>query len=164
MGSVSRGHSRAAVADESRRPEIVRLFQSLQAEGFRFLIAGMSAAVLQGVSVTTFDTDIWMDLPSRSYIKVINLCSKLGAEILANTVAILKDGTEINFLYQVTGLRAFAKEFKEATTVTWHGVRVRVLPLERLIASKAAIRRPKDLIHLHYLRTALRARRLAKAK
>ena len=36
----------------------------------------MAAATLQGVPVTTFDTDIWVDLPSRSYIKVMNICRR----------------------------------------------------------------------------------------
>lgn len=123
----------------------------------------MSAAVVQGVSVTTFDTDIWIDLPPRSYMKVINLCRKMGAEILAKTVVILKDGAEINFLYRVTGLRPFSEEFKGAKTVNWDGLKVRVLPLERLIKSKSAIRRPKDLAHIQYLQTALRIKRLQKS-
>ena len=33
----------------------------------------MSGAILQGVPATTLDTDLWIDLPSRSYMRMINL-------------------------------------------------------------------------------------------
>jgi hypothetical protein len=52
----------------------------------------MSGAILQGVPATTLDTDIWIDLPSRQYIRVLNLCRRLGADIRANTVVDLSDG------------------------------------------------------------------------
>jgi hypothetical protein len=46
----------------------------------------MSGAILQGVPATTLDTDIWVDLPSRQYMRVMNLCLRLGAQMRANTV------------------------------------------------------------------------------
>ena len=42
---------------------LARLVQTLREEGIRFQIAGMSAAILQGVPATTLDTDIWVELP-----------------------------------------------------------------------------------------------------
>ena len=41
----------------------------------------MSAAILQGVPATTLDTDLWIDLPPRKYLRVLNLARRLGAEI-----------------------------------------------------------------------------------
>jgi len=73
-------------------------------EGIRFQIAGMSAAVLQGVPATTLDTDIWIDLPERQYVKVLAVCRRLGGETLARTVVSLRDDTLVNFLYRVEGL------------------------------------------------------------
>jgi hypothetical protein len=37
----------------------------------------MSGAILQGVPATTLDTDFWIDLPSRQYMRVLNLCAHL---------------------------------------------------------------------------------------
>lgn len=113
----------------------------------------MSAAVIQGAPVVTFATDIWIDLPSRQYMRPANLCLRLGATMRANTVFVFPDDTIVNFLYAVTGLRSFAAEFKGARRMNWLGLRgVPVLPLDRIYRSKKAIRRPKDLAHMEVLR------------
>ena len=112
----------------------------------------MMAAVLQGVPVATLDTDLWIDLPERQYIRVLNLCVKLGARVIANTVVALADDTLVNFLYRVDGLASFATEARRAVRVSWLGNEVKVLSLERIIRSKEFIQRPKDLAHLPILR------------
>ncbi len=124
----------------------------------------MSAAVLQGVPATTFDTDIWIDLPSRQYIKVINICHKQGAQLRSNTVVDLTDGSTVNFLYEVHGLHSFAYEFERACTVRWLGHDVRVLPLKRILRSKLVVRRPKDLAHIPLLRDTIRLQHRLKRK
>jgi len=53
----------------------------------------MSAAILQGYPATTLDTDLWIDLPVRRYMRVLRLCRSLGATLHANTVAELSDGS-----------------------------------------------------------------------
>jgi hypothetical protein len=119
----------------------------------------MSAAILQGVPATTLDTDLWIDLPSRQYMKVLNLCRMLGARIVANTVVALSDDTLVNFVYQVTGLRGFTEEYQTARRMDWFGVSVRVLPLDRIHRSKKMLGRPKDLAHLPLLEQAMRLTR-----
>ena len=118
----------------------------------------MSAAVLQGVPYSTLDTDIWIDLPSRQYIRVLNLSRSLDAGVVANTVVILKDGTTVNFLYRVDGVKSFASEYRTAVRLKWLGKQIRVLPLERILQSKEFIGRPKDLAHLPVLKTFLKCR------
>ncbi|HLH54139.1 MAG TPA: hypothetical protein VKY92_11055 [Verrucomicrobiae bacterium] len=123
----------------------------------------MSGAILQGVPATTLDTDIWIDLPSRQYIRVLNLCRRLGAEVRANTVVDLSDGSTVNFLYQVHGLRGFHYEYQRAKRLNWLGMTVAVLPLKRIYASKKFVRRPKDLAHLPLLEQTMKlGRRLAR--
>jgi hypothetical protein len=51
----------------------------------------MSAAILQGCPATTLDTDLWIDLPARQYMRVLRLCQKLGATVRANTVVDLSE-------------------------------------------------------------------------
>ena len=77
---------------------LARLIHALGKKKIRFQVAGMSAAILQGVPATTLDTDFWIDLPPREYIKVLRLCQELGADIRANTVVDLSDGSTVNFL------------------------------------------------------------------
>lgn len=119
----------------------------------------MSAAVLQGVPYTTLDTDIWIDLPSRQYMRVINLCRSLPAQIAANTVVVLTDGSVINFLYRIDGLSSFENEYRQAHRFRWLGRTVRVLPVERLYASKRCVARPKDLAHLPILEKFMKCER-----
>jgi len=79
---------------------------------------------------------------------VLNLCVALGATIRANTVVELTDGTLVNFLYEVHGLRDFRTEYRNARRLRWLGAEVRVLPLERIHASKRAVGRPRALNRL----------------
>jgi len=89
----------------------------------------MSAAILQGCPATTLDTDLWIDLPPRQYMRVLRLCRSLGATIRANTVVDLSDGSLVNFLYRVDGLLGFGQEFRRARRLKWLGTTVAVLPL-----------------------------------
>ena len=71
----------------------------------------MTAAILQGVPATTLDTDIWLELPERRYVKALDIAKKLGAEILARTVVALADDTlaEEGIRFQFAGMTAAAR-------------------------------------------------------
>jgi len=141
------------MADSQQHSQITRLVQTLRAEKIRFMIVGMMSAVIQGAPVVTFDTDIWIDLPARQYMRLANLCLELGATMRANTVFVFPDDAMVNFIYAVTGLRPFASEYRAARRVRWLGLRdVPVLPLERIYKSKSVVRRPKDLVHMQVLK------------
>jgi hypothetical protein len=120
----------------------------------------MTAAVLQGVSVTTFDTDIWVDLPERQYIRLTNLLIKQNATAMAPTLYVLEDGKLINFLFSVTGLRSFGSEYKGARTAVLGGEKVKVLPLDRILKSKKTIRRDKDLVHIPLIEKVMAGKKL----
>lgn len=156
-------HSRRAMATARELSPLAELIHALQQEGIRLQIAGMSAAILQGAPATTLDTDIWVDLPSRAYMRVHEICRRLGANILAQTAVALRDDTLVNFLYHVDGLRSFQVESRKAVRLKWQGLRVDVLPLESIIKSKSAIRRPKDIAHLPLLQQTLKLRRKQKS-
>jgi hypothetical protein len=122
----------------------------------------MSAAILQGVPATTLDTDLWLDLPTRAYFRVLELCRQLGATPLARTTVALSDDSLVNFLYHLDGLQSFAVESKKAVRLRWQGMMVDVLPLRSIIKSKELIQRPKDLAHLPLLRQTLNLQRRLK--
>ena len=124
----------------------------------------MSAAILQGVPVTTLDTDIWVDWPERAYPRIHQLCRNLGANILAPTLVALSDDSLVNFLYRVDGLRSFSAEWKRAKWVRWQNTTVALLPLQSIIRSKEVVRRPKDIAHLELLKRAIRYKRKARDK
>jgi hypothetical protein len=119
----------------------------------------MSAAILQGCPATTLDTDLWIDLPARQYMRVLRLCQKLGSTVRANTVVDLSDGSAVNFLYRVDGLLNFAEEFRHSCKLKWLGTTVAVLPLARILRSKKLVGRPKDLAHLPLLEQTIMLRK-----
>jgi hypothetical protein len=144
---------------------VARLLDALEAEEIRFILIGMSAAVVQGVMETTLDVDLWVDLPARQYMRVQNIARKTGAVMGANTVAFLEDGTPMNFVFEVNGLDSFSREYRRTEQLEFYGKHVSVLKLERILKSKETIRRDKDLPHIIHIRNLLRCRRgLAKAR
>jgi 5-methylthioribose kinase len=122
----------------------------------------MSAALLQGVPVVTHDVDLWIDLPARQYMRVMNAAVRQGANMVRNTVVELGDGMLVNFIYEVSGLRGFSAELKKARKMRFHGCEIPVMPLESIRKSKAAIMRDKDPAHIHYIDETLRLRKKAK--
>ena len=136
-----------------------RLLAALEEEKIEFILIGMSGAIAQGVLGTTLDVDLWINLPSRQYMRVQNLAWRLGATPAANTVVYLEDGTPVKFIYEVTGLGSFARERRNTVILPLHGRRVRVLKLERIQKSKAAVGREKDLLHLTQIAEFLRCGR-----
>lgn len=109
----------------------------------------------------TMDVGIWIDLPPRQYMRVLNLARRAGGTVAANTVVYLHDGTPVNFVYEVTGLRSFAAELRHANRLTFDRHEVSVLPLERIIKSKEAVGRDKDKLHILHIRNFLRCQRAA---
>ena len=78
------------------------------------MLVGMSAANLQGVLASTVDVDVWIGLPPRQYIRVINLCRKIKATIQSPDKFFLRDETPVDFIYEIDGLKTFAAEFRGA--------------------------------------------------
>lgn len=148
------------MADERNLPPIIRLVGALRAEKIRFQLIGMSAAVLQGVPVVTHDVDLWIDLPARQYMRAINVACSHGAKMLRDTVVELSDATLVNFIYEVTGLKSFAVEFRKARKLPFHGLQIPVMPLESIRRSKLAVMRPKDPAHIHSIDVTLRLLRV----
>lgn len=124
----------------------------------------MAAAAAQGVMANTLDVDVWIDLPSRQYMRVLNLARRLGATVAANTVVYLPDGTPVNFVYEVTGLGTFSRERRHMRHARIHGHDVPVLRLERIRRSKAAVGRDKDKLHILLIDEFLRCRRAARVR
>jgi len=157
-----RSHTRRALGDAPEISPIARLAEALRAEETRFIVVGMTAALLQGAPATTLDIDLWIDLPPRQYIRILNICRKLGAEMVANTVVVFGGAVTVNFLYRLDGLESFDDEYSRATKMRWHGQEMAVLPLEKVYQSKKFVGRPKDLAVLPLLERTIALRRKVK--
>jgi hypothetical protein len=139
--------------------------EALETENIRFMLIGMSAAIVQGVMETTLDADFWVDLAPRQYMRVQNIARDAGCTVAANTVVYTLDGTPVNFVFgEVGGLGSFKQELRHTQKMVFRGKKIPVLKLERILKSKEAIRRDKDLPHIIHIRELLRCRRALKSK
>jgi hypothetical protein len=127
------------------------------------ILIGAMAAVRQGAPITTIDYDFWVRLPERQYVRILTIVQRQGGVILARTLYELSDGTQVNAIFQPDGLKSFETEYRQCSVAVLAGQRIRVLPLRRVIASKRASARDKDLAVLPILERTLRlSRRLKK--
>jgi predicted nucleotidyltransferase len=138
---------------------VARLLEAFEAEEIRFMLIGMSAAIVQGVMETTLDVDLWIDLPPRQYLRVQKVARQTGAVVAANSVVYLEDGTPVNFIFGVDGLKSFETELKNTARLKFHGKSIPVLRLERILKSKQTVARDKDRAHIIHIRNLLRCRR-----
>ena len=150
------------MATGSKSSPLVQLFGALQVERIKFMLVGMSAANLQGVLASTVDVDVWIGLPPRQYVRVINLCRKLKATVRSAKKVFLSDETPVDFIYELGGLRDFENEFRRAKKLPFHGLKIPVLPLERICTSKKFAARDKDKLHILLIRQVLKLKKAAK--
>ncbi|MDD5262358.1 MAG: hypothetical protein PHD76_10985 [Methylacidiphilales bacterium] len=130
--------------------------QALDQEKIPSILIGMMAAVDQGAPLSTLDYDFWIQLPKRKVVRIYQIVQKCGGTLLAPTFYELKDGTQVNVVFEPSGLRSFAAELVGCRISHVGGYPVRVLPLSRVIASKTAAGRDKDLSTLPVLKRTLK--------
>jgi hypothetical protein len=147
-----RGDAAGKVGQARELSPIGALFAALQAGKIKFIVIGMTAAIIQGAPGVTLDTDLWVQLPKRQYMRLINLSLRLGATMVPQTVVALADGKLVNFCYGINGAASFTTEYRRAKLIEWEGAVVRVLPFERITRSKEAANRNKDRAVLPLLR------------
>lgn len=114
------------------------------------------AAIEQGAPLMTVDYDFWVRLPERQYVRLITIVQRQGGTVRARTLYELRDGTQVNAIFRPDGLRSFDTEWKISRWGELEKVPVKVLPLRRVIASKRAANREKDVAVLPILRRTLR--------
>jgi len=138
------------------------LLEALEALGVRYLLVGMGAALIEGAHGTTQDLDLWF---GRVDGTKLGEAARLAGGFYTSGIgmhppAIGGEGLDrIDLVLTASGLHSFEEEYPLAREYDLDGVRVRVLPLERVIASKRAANRPKDVAQIPLLEAALAARR-----
>ena len=137
------------------------LVEALDVLGVRYLLVGMGAALLEGASGTTQDLDFWFGTIDAA--KLSAAARRAGGFYTSGyglqPPAIGGEGLDrVDLVLTASGLGSFEEEFAQAREYDVEGVRIRALPLERVIASKRASGRPKDMAQLPLLEAALAAR------
>jgi hypothetical protein len=137
----------------------LRLLESLLRHKIRFMVVGLSAAALQGAPVVTEDVDLWFD--NLSDPKLMQALVKIGAAYIPpfgyNPPMLGGPGSEpFDVVIRMSGLGEFADEWKRALEIKVGKLKLKVMPLERILVSKQAANRPKDQRVIPVLQNTLR--------
>ena len=125
----------------------LRLLESLLLHKIRFMVVGLSAAALQGAPVVTEDINLWFN--DLSDPKLMQALVKVGAAYIPpfgyNPPMLGGVGSDpFDVVIRMDGLDKFDDEWKRALDIKVGTLILKVLPLERILASKQAANRPKD--------------------
>lgn len=138
----------------------IRFLKELAKRKVRFMIVGLSAANLQGAPVVTQDIDLWFQ--NLSDPKIRQALNKVGGIYVPPfgmnpPMFTGEDMALFDIVLTMSGLKDFKEEIRNAVTIPLGPYKIKVLSLERIIVSKRAAKRKKDLITLPVLEDTLRA-------
>jgi hypothetical protein len=144
-----------------------RLLAALAQRGVPFILVGMGAALIEGAPVATQDIDLWF--PDAADPRIPLAAADAGGFWISGFGMQPPsfggpDLERIDVVLTVHGLDSFEEEFSRALEVVVDDLRVRVLPLERILASKLFTRRAKDLAQIPALEATLLAKRTSGQK
>lgn len=132
--------------------------------GVRYLIVGVGAAVMQGAPLVTQDIDLWFE--NRMDGRLHEAAKRAGGVYVPGHFGMMPTqvgggaiGDRIDVVTTPQGLDSFEVEYERAPVLDLDGLPTRVLPLTRVIASKRAAGRPKDLAVLPALEATLAVQR-----
>lgn len=138
------------------------LLEALNRRGVRFMFVGAGAAVLQGANTATQDIDLWFERVADPAIAqavreahgvwVSGSFDMRPPQIGGDAI-----GDRFDVVTHMHGLGSFEEEWRNSFEVAVDGIPVRILRLERIIASKRATGRSKDAAALPALEEALAA-------
>lgn len=138
-----------------------RFLEELRSRGVDFVVR-LSAALMQGATVATDDIDLWFREPSDP--RIGEAARAAGGFYVSGSFGKRPPGLggalgdRFDVVLHMHGLGAFDAELANTDEMDLDGVGVRVLRLERIVQSKRAAGRPKDLAQLPALEAALAAR------
>jgi hypothetical protein len=148
------------VPDSLLEPGERTFLAALDELGIPYLIIGVGAAVMQGAPLVTQDIDLWFQ--DRTDRRLHEAAKRAGGVFVPGHFGMMPTqvgggaiGDRIDVVTTPQGLDPFAVEYERAVVLDLDGLLVRVLPLGRVIASKRAAGRPKDLAVLPALEATL---------
>jgi hypothetical protein len=137
----------------------IGLLRELTNASVPFMLVGLGAAVVQGADAVTKDLDLWFR--SISHPGLAAAAQKVGAAFIWRSSPPLFSGPgleDIDVVIKCDGLRDFDSEYSGAVEVALvPGLVVKVLPIDRVLASKRAADRPKDRAVIPALEAAIAA-------
>lgn len=136
-----------------------RFLVELEARGVEYMIVGLTAASLQGANTTTVDVDLWFKTTTDERIReAADAAGGIWITGFGQMPASLGGALDrFDVVNHMSGLDGFEAELARSITITVERITVRLLPLDRILASKRAANRPKDRVVIPALEEALAA-------
>jgi predicted nucleotidyltransferase len=136
--------------------EFLRL---LSVNGARFMVVGMTSAILQGADSSTKDIDLWFGRTSDGQLDAA--ARAVGGTFIWRATPPCLGGRELrrlDLVYNMSGLGNFEEEYAGAIDCQIDDFVVKLLPVERILASKQAAARPKDLAVIPALQALVKSK------
>ncbi len=142
----------------------LRFLRALLRREVRFMVVGLSAAALQGAPVVTQDVDLWFedltDPRIGEALREVN-AAYVPPSIL-NPPMFAGGGIELfDIVLTMHGLGAFSEEWRNCVDVSLGRHQLKVLRMDRILASKRAANRAKDRLVIPVLEDSLAASQVA---
>jgi predicted nucleotidyltransferase len=138
------------------------LLEALNRHGVRFMLVGLSAAVLQGANTATRDIALWFE--DASDVRIEHAVREAGGFWISGSFGMRPPqiggdavGDRLDIVTHMHGLGAFAEETQNSVEIVVDGIPLRVLGLRRIVASKRAAGRTKDIAAIPALEEAIAA-------
>lgn len=138
----------------------LRFLRALLRRKVRFIVVGLSAAALQGAPVVTQDVDLWFeDLADPRIGEALReVKAAYVAPSVLNPPMFAGGGVELfDIVLTLDGLGTFAEEWRKCVGVTVGRHKLKVLRVDRILASKRAANRVKDRLVIPVLEDSLAA-------
>jgi hypothetical protein len=139
--------------------DILQLFDELNSREVHYMVVGMSSAIMQGVPATTQDIDLWFERYSDP--GVTEAVRAVGGVFAWRASPPIITGTKIldtvDVVSKCSGIGTFREEYQDVIVLEHipTGIRIPVLPVERVLASKKAAGRPKDHLAVRVIEDSL---------
>jgi hypothetical protein len=152
------------VAAPSLNESELRFLRALLRRKVRFMVVGLSAAALQGAPVVTQDVDLWFEDLSDPRIReaLREVGAAYAAPSMQNPPMFLGGGVELfDIVLTMHGLGSFAEELPNCVEVPLGRQKLKVLRVDRILASKRAANRAKDRLVIPVLEDSASTRMIS---
>jgi hypothetical protein len=151
---------------------ISQVVSAMKASGLEAVLIGCGAASMQGAPVSTDDLDFMFRATPQNLLKLKDLAIRLRASLSQPHYPmsrlwrlVLPDGTQIDMMDRIDGIRSFESLRSRSSSVPGFGDgRLHIADLGDVIKSKKAANRPKDRAVMPMLEATLREKRQAEKK
>lgn len=148
----------------SLNPNELRFLRALLRRKVNFMVVGLSAAAIQGAPVVTQDIDLWFENLGDPGIR--EALRDVGAAYVPHSIhnppMFAGGGVELfDIVLTMHGLGNFSEELQNCLEIDLGRYKLKVLGVDRILASKRAANRKKDKLVIPVLEDSLATNKIA---